>query len=161
MVAIASACDGGFGRERGIVGRIGRELGVSFAFGQHFGIAGTSLTQARLPDESPGIHGGYKGVIGGDYSRSLGVLKLQAEYAAFRDGELGASDKEVLDVTATLQPAITRSVTLGYSVATHPDINSLRLQGSFLIAQTLWLEPWVRTRNGRIFDTGITLRVRL
>src|SRR6478672_4579558 len=44
-----AACDGGRGHQRGIVGRIGREVGVSFAFGQHFAISGTSLTQVRLP----------------------------------------------------------------------------------------------------------------
>jgi len=156
-----AACDGGGGRERGVVGRIGRSLGASFAFGEHFGIAGTTLTQVRLPTESPGIHGGYKRVIGVDARRDVGVIHLAGEFVAFRGGELDARDIDVLDITATLQPTSTRSITLGYTSATHPRLGSLRLQGSFLMTTNIWMEPWVRTRNGRIFDTGVSLRVRL
>jgi hypothetical protein len=156
-----AACDGGKGRERGIVGRIGRTIGVSFAFGQHFGIAGTSFTQVRLPTESPGIHGGFQRLVGIDATRSVGVFKLAGEYVLLRGGEQSAPDREILDITATLAPSITRSVTFGYSVGTHPGITSTRVQGSFLIQPNLWLEPWVRTRNGQMFDTGIGLRVRL
>jgi hypothetical protein len=157
-----AACDGGHGHQRGIVGRIGSvRTGVSFAFGQHFGISGTSLTEARLPEESPGIGHGYDRLFGVDAKRKVGVVAFAGEYVFLRGGELGAPDKDVLDVTATLAPSITRSVTLGYSIATDPGIQSMRLQGSFMMAQSIWVEPWVRTRNGKMFDTGVTLRVRL
>jgi hypothetical protein len=156
-----SACDGGGGRERGIVGRIGRTLGVSFAVGEHFGIAGTSLTQTRLPTESPGLHGGYRQIFGIDAMRNVGVLKLSGEFVTLRSGELNADDKDVLDIMATLQPAPGRSLTLGYTIATNPGLTSLRLQGSFLVTKMVWMEPFVRTRNGRIYDTGVSLRVRL
>ena len=156
-----SACDGGHGRQRGIVGRVGRNIGVSFAVGQHFGIAGTSLTEVRLPTESPGIGEGYDRVFGADVSKDFGVFHCSGEYVLLRGGEHNAPDREVLDLAATLQPAISRSVTFGYSVGTKPGITSMRLQGSFLIQPNLWLEPFIRTRNGRVFDSGVTLRVRL
>ena len=156
-----SACDGGHGRQRGIVGRVGRNIGVSFALGQHFGISGTSLTEVRLPNESPGIGEGYDRVFGGDVSKDFGVFHCSGEYVLLRGGEHDAPDREVLDLAATLQPATSRSVTFGYSVGTKPGITSMRLQGSFLIQPNLWLEPFVRTRNGRGFDSGLTLRVRL
>ncbi len=157
-----AACDGGRGHQRGIVGRIGGgATGISFAFGQHFGISGTSLTQARLPEDSPGIGHGYDRLLGVDAKRKVGVVAFAGEYVLLRGGELGAPDKDVLDITATLAPSLTRSVTLGYSIATAPGIQSMRLQGSFLVAQSVWAEPWIRTRNGKMFDTGFTLRVRL
>ena len=156
-----AACDGGHGRQRGIVGRIGQDIGVSFAIGQHFGISGTSLTQVRLPSEGPGIRGGYERAFALDASRKEGLFDLAGEYVLLRGGELGAPDKEVLDVTATLAPANTRSVLFGYTIGSHPGITSMRLQGNFLIEPNLWLQPFIRTRNGRMFDTGMTLRVRL
>ena len=157
-----AACDAGHGRQRGLVGRIGsNSAGVSFAIGQHFGISGTSLTEARLPEQSPGVGNGYDRVLGIDASRKLGAVSFAGEYVILRAGEHGAEDKDAMDLTATLAPSLSRSITLGYSTATSPGIQSLRLQGSFVVAQSLWLEPWVRTRNGKVFDTGVTLRVRL
>lgn len=156
-----AACDGGHQRERGIAGRIGRDIGVSFAVGQHFGIAGTSLTQVRLPNEGPGIDGGYQRIFGLDASRNVGVLKLSGEYVLLRGGELGSPDRDVVDIIATLAPATTRSLTFGYTVASHPGLTSMRVQGSMMMQPNLWIEPWIRTRNGRMFDTGVTLRVRL
>lgn len=157
-----AACDGGHGHQRGIIGRVGsKTVGVSFAVGQHFAISGTSLTQARLPQESPGVGHGYGRMFGVDATRKVGVVAFEGEYVFLRGGELGAQDKDVLDVTATLAPSVTRSITLGYSIASDPGIQSMRLQGSFMVAQSVWAEPWVRTRNGKMFDTGFTLRVRL
>lgn len=157
-----AACDGGHGHQRGVVGRIGSDsVGMSFALGQHFGISGTSLTQIRLPDESPGMGRGYDRVFGIDAKRSIGPVAFAGEFVALRGGERGASDRDVLDLTATLAPAVTRSVTLGYSIGTDPGIQSMRLQGSFMMAPNVWLEPWLRTRNGQVFDTGVSLRVRL
>jgi len=156
-----AACDGGRGHQRGLVGRIGREVGVSFAFGQHFGISGTSLTEVRLPTESTGVGTGYDRMFAIDATRKVGVFNMAGEYVLLRGGEHAEKDRDILDVTATLAPSITRSVTFGYSLGTAPGITSMRLQGSFLIQPNLWLEPFMRTRNGRMFDTGVSLRVRL
>jgi hypothetical protein len=158
---IIAACDGGHDKQRGLVGRIGNSLGVSFAVGQHFGISGTSLTQVRVPSKASEPSEGYERVFGIDASRKLGVIHLAGEYVILRGGEHGVPDREVMDLTATLAPSTNRSVTLGYSVGTQPGISSLRIQGSFLVQPNLWWEPWVRTRGGRVFDTGVTLRVRL
>lgn len=154
-----AACDGGPGKQRGIVGRIGRSLGLSFAFGQHFGISATSLTQAR--DMEAPVTAGYRQVLGADAYRNVGAIVFRGEAALFRGGEHGADDLNVLDLTASLEPAPTRSLTLGYSFASNPSRRSLRFQGRFLVAPNLWAEPWVRTRNGHVFDTGVTVRVRL
>lgn len=156
-----AACDGGPGRQRGIVGRIGRSIGVSFAFGQHFGVSSTSMTEARLPTDNMEKGRGYRNVFGADVSRQVGPFFVSAEGAMFREGEAGAPDTQILDVTATLAPDIRHSLIFGYSLSTHPGVRSFRLQGSFALENTLWLEPWVRSRNGRAFDSGVSLRVRL
>ena len=156
-----AACDGGRGHQRGVVGRIGGPIGVSFAFGQHFGISGTSMTEARLPSESLGVGNGYDRVLGVDASQKLGIFSFAGEFAAFRGGEHGIPDKDILDATLTLAPSTTRSLSLGYSIATSPGIQSFRIQGKMMVEPNLWAEPWVRTRNGRVFDTGVTVRVRL
>jgi hypothetical protein len=43
LPAVLSVCDGGQGRQRGFVGRVGTRLGVSGAFGNHFGIDASSV----------------------------------------------------------------------------------------------------------------------
>lgn len=154
-----AACDGGRGKQRGIVGRIGRSFGLSFAFGQHFGISATSLTQAR--DIDAPVPAGYRQVLGADAYRNVGAVVLRGEGALFRGGEHGEHDLNVLDLTASLEPSVTRSLTLGYSLASSPGRRSLRVEGRFLLTTNVWAEPWIRTRNGHVYDTGVTVRVRL
>lgn len=156
-----AACDGGRGHQRGVVGRVGGPIGISFAFGQHFGISSTSMTEARAPDQALGVGTGYDRVVGVDASQPLGLIKFAGEFVAFRSGEHNLPDKDILDVSFSLVPSSTRSFTVGYSVATKPGIQSFRLQGQAMAAQNLWVEPWLRTKNGKLWDTGLTVRVRL
>lgn len=156
-----AACDGGSRRQRGFIGRIGTDVGFSFAFGRHFGISGTSLTQIRLPEESPGVGTGFRQVLGMDFKRQQGKILFLGDFALFSSAEQDIEDLQALDLSATYQPAVGRSLTFGYSTGSVPGIQSFRVQGSFLLGDNIWLEPWVRTRDGSVHDAGVTARVRL
>lgn len=162
LPAQLAACDGGEERQRGLVGRVGTRLGVSFFVGRHFGISATSFNLIRGPEESSGRGAGYKRALGLDYSRKQGIATFRGEYVLLLEGE-GEDDEErsVLDVNVTLEDSVYRSLTIGYTVSSNPGVASLRIQGKILAAPNVWVEPWVRTRDAKLFDAGATLRVRL
>lgn len=156
-----AACDGGEGKQRGFVGRIGTRLGFSFALGTHFAISGTALTQIRDPEDSPGRGGGYRRVLGADYSKSTGLGVAGVEYVLLQEGHQGQPNREVLEVYFTLEPDKSRSVRLSYVQATNPGIDQVIIRGDIHLQNNAYLEPFVRIRDGRFHDAGATLRVRL
>jgi hypothetical protein len=81
-----AACDGGSGRPRGFVARLGRSVGASVATGKHFGIQATSLTSFRAPEAAPGVNRGHRLILGLDVSRSFGSGFATIEAVALRDG---------------------------------------------------------------------------
>jgi hypothetical protein len=156
-----AACDGGEGRPRGVVGRIGTRLGISFALGTHFAISGTALTQIRDPEDSPGRGFGYRRVLGADYSKSTGLGVAGFEYVVLQEGHNGQPNREVLEAYFTLEPDQSRSVRVSYAQATNPGLSQVTVKGNLHLQNNTYLEPFVRIRDGRFHDAGATLRVRL
>lgn len=156
-----AACDGGEEKPRGFVGRVGTRLGFSFAFGTHFSISGTALTQVRDPEDSPGKGAGFRRVLGADYSKSTGLGIAGFEYVWFQEGHDGQPNREVLEVYFTLEPDARRSVRVSYVQATNPGLGQVTVKGNLQIQNNTYLEPFVRIRDGRFHDAGATLRVRL
>lgn len=79
--------DGGSGRTRGVVGRLGGVIGVSLAVGNHFGIQPTDLAHFRNLEEAPGIGRGYRLAIGADTQFRIGSTQITADWASLRRGE--------------------------------------------------------------------------
>lgn len=158
-VSLAGVQTGG-GRQNGVLLRVGRSVGASVAYGEHFGIAGTSLGVVRHPDEAPGRNGGWKQVFGFDASRRLGKLALSAEFAALGGGP--DRDLSVFDFEANFFSDNYRAVGLGYSRASGGrNVDIVRLFGRVHAARSLDLEPLVRFQDGELYDASITLRLRL
>jgi hypothetical protein len=162
-VPIAVAlCDNGARQARGIVGRIGSVVGVSFAYGNDFGAQASSLTLVRRPEDSPGQGRGYRTALGLDFARHFKIYTIQAEAVFLRRGQTPLDpNTEVSDLAITLQPSRHEAITIGWSREWGQDQNFLRAQGRFLLTRSTWLEPIVRVRDGVFYDLGITLRVRI
>lgn len=156
------ACDAGPGRQRGVVARFGGRLGVSAELGNHFGISATSLSVLRTPEQSPGIGRGYDQVFGVDYANGGGDITTKLEFVAVRGGQTPADfDENVLDLSATLKSDRYRSVTVGFTRAFQQSTNIIRLGGSFYAYKGATIEPVARYKDGKLFDFGVTLRLKL
>lgn len=154
-------CDGGKGFQKGLIGRIGTRLGVSFAIGNRFGIDTSSLTTFRFPEEAPGKGRGYKEVIGLDYGRNFGKVKFRTEYAELRRGETDADeDRRVSDAVVWLEPDANRALGLGWSRDWDSGVNEFRLQLRFQVGMGIWIEPILLMREHNVRSTGVSLRVR-
>lgn len=94
-----AVCDGGSGRTRGAIGRIGDRYGLSFAFGDHFGIQPTDLAPFKDIENGPGAGRGYRMALGVDAETQLGSTILGGEYVTFQRGATVADqDKGVSDL---------------------------------------------------------------
>lgn len=154
--------DNGSGRQRGVIGRIGSRLGLSFAIGRRFGINGTAFTLVRRPEDSPGINHGYKSIFALDYSKNAGnMFDFGGEVIVLRDGET-ATDREntMFDVTATLKADPKRTLTAGWTRDNAQRADFYRVMGSFFLSRYLILEPIVRYRGKELFDAGLTFHFK-
>ncbi len=154
-------CDAKGGRQRGLVGRLGTRVGVSFAFGEHFGISQTTLALFRPYEEALGKGYGYRQVFGLDAARKIGLFDAKAEFVAFRDGHKSAtSNKDVSDLELSYDPSKTRGITFGWTRDWTEYVNVFRAQGRFLVATNAWVEPLVRLKGGKVLDFGVAMHVR-
>jgi len=156
-------CDSGAGRQRGVVGRIGNSSnGASFAIGQHFGISSSSLTEIRLPEESPGVGEGWSDAFGADFSRRVGNTRLKAEALLLRNGA-SPLDKDVsmLDLSATFKQAPFDSIVIGYTREVTRRYRIARVMGSVPLTDNVSMNPYIRFKDARLWNLGFEIRVRL
>jgi hypothetical protein len=158
-VAVAY-CDAGAGRNRGIVGRVGRALGASFAVGNHFGIQQTSFTTLRRPESAPGRGRGHRLALGADIGLPFGSTFVVAEFVALRDGETAADtdqDVSLLRVDIGGDGKLQAGWARNWSDAGDVYILAMRIP----MRDKLVLEPQVRLGRGGLGAFSATLRVRL
>lgn len=155
-------CDGKGGRQRGLIGRIGTRIGLSFAVGEHFGISPTTLALLRELDDSPGKGHGYKQAFALDASRKIGLMNAKLEFVAFRNGHRsGDEDMDVSDLDLAYDPSKYRGISFGWTRDWTNNSNMFRAQGRFLAATNVWVEPLIRMKDGKLFDFGVGLHIRL
>lgn len=152
--------DSGSGRQRGFSGRIGKNIGASFAYGDHLGISGTSLTLIRRPDESTGKEFGYRRLFGLDMTGVSRPFKLGMEFVSLRQGSSKDPDEDVLDVAASLEPNRYQSVTFGVTRAFRQAATFLRLQGNVYVYNNVYLEPLVRYKDGKLYDFAVSMHLK-
>ena len=159
---VIAACDNGAGRQRGIVGRLGSRLGLSFALGTHFGINGTSFDLIRRPEDSPGAGHGYKTMLDVDYSKNVGsIFDLGGEAILLRDGNTSADHYDTMfDVSGTLKADPRRQMTIGWTRDNAQHADFYRVMGSFWLSRYLILEPIVRYKGTALFDAGLTFHFK-
>lgn len=159
----AAVCDGGTGLTRGVVGRIGGRLGVSFAVGDHFSVAGTNLAPVRRPEEAPARGAGYRVVAGVDYGQSVGPAKVEAEVIALRRPNRPVDPREeISDLRATFTGLDDRfRFTSAWARSWRAKRDVYRFEGELLLQKDLWVTGFVRIDQGRVRDLSIGARVKL
>lgn len=157
-----AVCDGGKGKQRGVVGRIGGKFAVSFAVGNHFGIAGTSMNPIRNAFDAPEVGRGHKVVVGADYVYGLGPFTIHAEYVAFRHGETDSDPNEdVSDLRITFRSPEPRfRLTGAWSREWNSREDFYRLEGEIAVTDKVSLTPFLRFSGGQWQDFGFGARVR-
>ena len=156
-------CDAGPGRERGIVGRIGRVFGVSFARGNNFGIQASSLTQFRPPEDSTGKGRGYGSVWGADGTVAIGSYRLEGEWLMLRDGATALdTDADLSDLRLVVGiPRSGDTLTGAWARDWSAGKDYFRLEGQFEIANKVTLVPFVRYDGRVLRNAGFSIRVKL
>ena len=158
-VALAFA-QAGAGRQNGAVLRVGRGIGASFAYGEHFGIAATSLGLVRRPEDAPGRGGGWAQAYGIDARRRSGKYTLAGDFLALAGGP--QRNLTVFDAEAVYVSDGYRTIGVGYSHTLGGDPSDFyRVFGRLRAARNLDVEPLVRLKGRDLYDLAVTLRLRL
>lgn len=94
-----SFADGGSGRTRGVVARLGGVVAVSVGIGNHFGIQATDLAHFRNLEDAPGIGRGHRLALGADTQLNFGSALLTVDWVSMRRGETNLDiDRNLSDV---------------------------------------------------------------
>lgn len=150
------------GLPRGFVGRLGGKLGVSFAFGENFGVSATSLANVRKLDEAPGRGKGWGRVIGADFTSKRDHWTASVEIARFDRGAVSTIHPEtVSDVEFRLSPIPDKSLTFGWGRLWEKGVDVFRIEGHIPVASGLWLDPIIRMKGGRFLDAAFQIGVKL
>ncbi len=154
--------DNGTNRTRGVVGRVGRKAGISFAVGNHFGIQASDMSAFQDASELLDRGRGYGLAVGFDFLLPVGSTTVSGEWVSFRDGETALDgNRDLSDVRVDwFLPgrADKLSVAWGRSWDTAEDF--LRFEGEVGVAKKAWLRPYLRFTGDGFRDLGITARVK-
>ncbi len=155
--------DAGKGRQRGVIGRIGSNAGLSFAFGEHFGIQDSAFSILRQDLGGLGRSRGYRTVIGADSQIFAYPLTFESEIVALRQGHTPLDfDATYTDIRAIYQfPNGRDKFSLAWAREWSEAINSFRLDGEFVLAPQVVLMPHLRFGSSGLNQFGTSIRLRL
>jgi hypothetical protein len=159
-IAVSDNVDG---YARGVIARIGGDLGVSVAVGDHFGIQGSSLTQFRRPEEGPGRNHGYHRAVALDTKYGIGGGVLEAEMVFLSDGHTGIDeDRSLSDVRFRFATKGTNyPTTIAWSRSWDEKRDWYSVSMEIPITEKVVWEPFLRFEGLDWQDFGLTARVRL
>lgn len=150
------------GLPRGFVGRLGSKFGVSFAFGENFGVSATSLANVRKIEDAPGRGRGWGRVIGADFTSKREHWTASVEVAHLDRGATDAILSEtVSDIEFRLSPVPDKVLAIGWGRLWKKGVDVFRIEGHLPIASGLWLDPVVRLRGGKLMDAAFQIGVKL
>ena len=156
-----TAIDDGGSRTRGVMGRAGGKVGVSFASGRYLAASGTSLNAIRRPEEAPGLGRGYDMIFGLDAAASWRDVRGQFEYVGLR---LGATpmdmEEDVVDLELAYQKhEMATEYRIGYARAIQARSDHLRAEVEVPVDQKLSLTGQFRLDKGRrLLAFGVHIR---
>lgn len=161
LPASLAAVDGGTGRQRGVMGRVGTRLGFSFAIGNRFGLDPASFATFRRPEDSPGKGYGYREMYGVDYARKLGQLNVRVEHVVLRRPERDTDeDNSFTDIYLWLEPELRKTLGIGLGRDWEDNSTHIRVLAKIPAALGMWFEPMLLMKNGEVRSFGVSLRVR-
>lgn len=96
--------DGGSGRPRGAVARLGGIVAISAAAGNHLGIQATDFAHFQDLEAAVGLERGYRLALGADTQVTFGSAQLTMEWVSLRRGETALDeDRDLSDVRLRLR----------------------------------------------------------
>jgi hypothetical protein len=154
--------DAGEGRQRGFMARIGDKVGLSIMEGHNLAINATALTVIRRPEESPGRGRGYERTFGIDGRITVAPnMTVSLDHVSFRRGETAEDDLlDVSDISVTWMPQPDLHASLALTHEWRSVSTFIRLSGHFAVKDGIYLEPFVRLKDGRVFDASLSLRIK-
>ena len=153
--------DGGKGYQYGFTGRIGgRGLGISFAFGRHWGINSTALALTQSLQTPEGLGNGWKQAVEFDISRRTGKCSYRGELLLLSNAEGTSKDKEVADFQFGYDLGHRHSALLGVSKELGGTDLLYRVGATYNVAKGMQIESLYRMTNGNFRDFALFLRVR-
>ncbi|MBL8067231.1 MAG: hypothetical protein JNM28_02180 [Armatimonadetes bacterium] len=155
--------DAGPGRPRGVIGRIGGNSGLSFAFGEHFAVQDTALAILRQDVAGLGRGRGYQSMYGADTTIFAFPYTFEAEAISLRQGHTPLDgDRDITDLRAGYQlPNGRDRLRVAWSHDWSDKIDSFRIDGEFVLANQVVLMPHIRFGSNGLGQYGTTLRFRL
>jgi len=155
--------DAGRGRNKGVVGRIGRTTGISFAMGDHFAIQDSSFSVLRDDLSNVGANRGYRTVFGIDSLHFAYPFTFEGEIVALRQGHTPADgDEEYSDIRCWYQfPGGQNRIGLSWAHQWREQRDSFRIEGEWTIVNQVVLMPHIRFGSAGLGQIGTTIRFRL
>jgi hypothetical protein len=154
--------DNGSMHQRGGVARVGGDVGVSYARGEHFGIAPSAFTQVRQPETAPGKSRGYKEMVGVDAKWSNAGFTLSLEWVGLRRGHTNNDPEEdVVNVGIAYQFPYGPEVEMEFARALRASRSSVRLQTIVPISRKFFWVPYVRWYEDGDWLFSLSARLRL
>lgn len=158
---VASAFDNGSGRTRGVSGRIGGRIGLSIGLGSYLASQATSLSALHAPEVSPGPFRGYGLILGIDAKRKIGRIGLGFEAVSLHKGETALDiDRQITEFSVNYNTKSIGGYRLSWARDWKAGENYTIGQATWQIYQGTWLEPYVRFREAKVFDAGVSLRIK-
>lgn len=154
--------DNGAGRTRGVIGRIGRRAGVSFAVGDHFGQQASDFSSLQSPSQALGRGRGFGTLVGFDFSMPVGSVILNGEAITARESNsVFDRDRTVSDLWVNwFLPGSSDSLGIGWARRWDNDEAMLRCFGEFKIAEKVTLRPMVRFDQNGFRELAVTTRLK-
>ncbi len=159
---VLAYADAGEGRQRGFMARIGDKVGFTIMEGHNLAINATALTVIRRPEDSPGRGRGYERTFGIDGRIAIAPnVSVSLDHVSFRRGETSQDELlDVTDVSLTWMPKPDQFATIALTHEWKSVSTLLRLKGQFAVKDGLYLEPFIRFKEGRVFDAALSLRIK-
>ncbi|MFM9873642.1 MAG: hypothetical protein ACKVQS_09290 [Fimbriimonadaceae bacterium] len=155
--------DAGTGRPSGIIGRLGKNTGLSFAIGENFGVQDTAFAILRQDISGAGKNHGYKSIYGLDTVLFKFPLIVEGEIIFAQQGQTASDqDMRITDIRASYQLGNGKDrVSAGWAREWLNNVDSFRLDGEFVLANQVVLMPHVRFGGRGLTQFGTTIRFRL
>lgn len=156
------ACSSGRYLPTGVIVNIGGNYGVSVAVGENFSISTTSLLNVRLASDSPGLGNGYRRIYDAWYRVNVPHYQYWIEAAALRQGNSAlATDDFVSSTGVTFFADANRSFTFSISHDSAQRADFFALASQFKLSKNVSLSPFVRFKNGNMFDASLSLNIQI
>ena len=162
LPASISYVDNGPRRQRGIILRIGENLSLSAARGEHFGLNATALTPLRRPEEALPRGRGWRTLYNLSISQKVGGWTASAEFIKLQDGHSSEDkDSDILDVSLSYQFPYSGLLTGQFTLDAPNNRYNVWLDFTFPVGNKAFLVPAIRYHSEKKWQFSVSAIIRL